>query len=173
MITLWYRPPEMLLHGVSDCRTARLCRQQHVYFALQIHNLRRHLVYWLHSGAVSGAKVSAAIRRGYASGHGVMRRRALCTPFQLFHFFHAQIFQIFGFLGSPTECVWPGFKQLPDYTPMLPKFTVNKHAAFHSVGITDTHAVDLILVRVLPISGNPARRSSILSVHEMRVAADA
>jgi len=66
-----------------------------------------------------------------------------------------EIFKIFQLLGTPTEAIWPGVSQLPDYKPQFPNWAAKPFAgAFPGI---DPLAVDLLSKMLVY---EPARRLS-------------
>ena len=66
-----------------------------------------------------------------------------------------QIIRIFKILGTPTLAIWPGMKDLPEYTPDLPMFPPRNLADY--VPALDQQGLDL-LIRM--IRYNPDERIS-------------
>ena len=55
-----------------------------------------------------------------------------------------ELFKIFRVLGTPTESVWPGIQELPDYKPTFPKWKAQPLA--NIVNRLDKDGLDLLQV---------------------------
>ncbi|XP_035669414.1 cyclin-dependent kinase 1-like [Branchiostoma floridae] len=55
-----------------------------------------------------------------------------------------QLFRIFRTMGTPTEDIWPGVTQMPDYKPSFPSWKTNPNQLKTSVKNMDDQALDLL-----------------------------